>query len=293
MMLAVGHASPVDTNEISRVNDSGTGDAKATMTVGRTIDYEALSQDAMRSVVRTIMVDVAKHGLPGDHHFYISFDTTAAGTLISKRLLEKYPDEMTIVLQHRFWDLLVTPELFEVKLTFDGIPERLVVPFTSIRVFFDPSVRYGLQFEAAGGNQPSDEPGDAGGRSLIVQMGQETPRGRAPARKPRAPRKPRIETAPAADATAPPARGAAEERAGPRAVPDATGPATPSPHVHQMKQRPGRPALTQVPPAAAPTGESPTRQAATSASETAKPAAGEAAPAAGAQVLSLDSFRKK
>jgi uncharacterized protein len=118
------------------------------MTTGRMIDYEALSQDAMRGVVRTVLGHTAKSGLPGDHHFYISFDTQAPGVGLSRRLQEKYPEEMTIVLQHRFWDLAVTEDQFEVKLTFDGIPERLVVPFTAIKVFFDPSVRYGLQFEA-------------------------------------------------------------------------------------------------------------------------------------------------
>ncbi len=118
------------------------------MTGEHTIDYEALAQDAMRGVVRTILTKVAKTGLPGEHHFYISFDTLAPGSSISKRLKEKYPEEMTIVLQHRFWDLMVNEERFEVKLTFDGIPERLVVPFAAIKVFFDPSVRYGLQFES-------------------------------------------------------------------------------------------------------------------------------------------------
>jgi uncharacterized protein len=113
----------------------------------RTIDYEALAQDAMRGLVRAVLTRAAKLGLPGEHHFYISFDTLAPGAFISKRLREKYPDEMTIVLQHRFWDLAVTDERFEVKLTFDGIPERLVVPFNAIKVFFDPSVRFSLQFE--------------------------------------------------------------------------------------------------------------------------------------------------
>ncbi len=111
------------------------------------IDYEALAQDAMRGLVRTVLQRTAKSGLPGEHHFYISFDTNAPGVSISKRLREKYPNEMTIVLQHRFWDLSVSDERFEVKLTFDGIPERVVVPFSAIKVFFDPSVRYGLQFE--------------------------------------------------------------------------------------------------------------------------------------------------
>jgi uncharacterized protein len=112
-----------------------------------TIDYEALAQDALRGVVRTVLVQAAKTGLPGEHHFYISFDTGASGVVLSKRLKDKYPSEMTIVLQHRFWDLSVSDSGFEVKLTFDGIPERLVVPFGAIKVFFDPSVPYGLQFE--------------------------------------------------------------------------------------------------------------------------------------------------
>jgi uncharacterized protein len=128
-----------------------------TSDVDRTIDYEALAQDAMRGLVRTVLTKAAKVGLPGEHHFYISFDTLAPGAFISKRLREKYPDEMTIVLQHRFWDLAVTDERFEVKLTFDGIPERLVVPFNAIKVFFDPSVRFSLQFE---GPEPT---GDARG----------------------------------------------------------------------------------------------------------------------------------
>jgi hypothetical protein len=92
---------------------------------------------------------VAKSGLPGEHHFYIAFNTAAPGVSMSPRLRARYPEEMTVVLQHRFWDLTVTDERFEVKLTFDGVPERLVVPFAAIKVFFDPSVPYGLQFEEA------------------------------------------------------------------------------------------------------------------------------------------------
>jgi hypothetical protein len=122
-----------------------------------TIDYETLAQDAMRGVVRNVLLQAAKQGLPGDHHFYISFDTTAPGVILSKRLKDKYPHEMTIVLQHRFWDLSVQDDGFEVKLTFDGIPERLVVTFASIRVFFDPSVRYGLQFEDLDGEPETTE----------------------------------------------------------------------------------------------------------------------------------------
>jgi uncharacterized protein len=120
------------------------------MTTGeRHIDYEALAQDALRKIVRAVLIHVAASGLPGEHHFYIAFNTNSSGVSISPRLKEKYPEEMTIVLQHRFWDLIVNEERFEVKLTFDGIPERLVVPFAAIKVFFDPSVPYGLQFEGS------------------------------------------------------------------------------------------------------------------------------------------------
>ncbi len=114
------------------------------------IDYEALAQDAMRGVVRAVLHQIAKGGLPGEHHFYIAFFTQHPGVIISKRIREKYPEEMTIVLQHRFWDLAVQEDRFEVKLTFDAIPERLVVPFQAVKVFFDPSVPYGLQFEEPG-----------------------------------------------------------------------------------------------------------------------------------------------
>ena len=117
------------------------------MTAEPEIDYEGLVQDAMRGVVRSVLTGVVKSGLPGEHHFYIAFRTDATGVSISKRLKEKYPEEMTVVLQHRFWDLIVREKYFEVKLTFDSVPERLVVPFDAIKVFFDPSVPYGLQFE--------------------------------------------------------------------------------------------------------------------------------------------------
>ena len=129
------------------------------MTAERSIDYDALTQDALRGVVRTILTQVGKTGLPGDHHFYVAFDTQAPGVVLSRRLKEKYPEEMMIVLQHRFWDLLVADDQFEVKLTFDGIPERLVVPFAALRVFFDPSVRFTLQF----GDALQDDQQDAGG----------------------------------------------------------------------------------------------------------------------------------
>lgn len=112
---------------------------------GEQIHYKELEQEALRGVVRTVLTRVEKNGLPGDHHFFIAFDTQADGVNLSKRLKEQYPEEMTIVLQHQFWDLKVHETFFEIKLSFNEIPERLVVPYTAIKVFFDPSVPYGLQ----------------------------------------------------------------------------------------------------------------------------------------------------
>ena len=127
------------------------------MTIDREIDYEGLAQSALRGVVRSVLSRVAKSGLPGEHHFYIAFRTDAPGVLLSKRLKQKYPEEMTVVLQHRFWDLVVRDERFEVKLTFDGLEELLSIPFAAIKVFFDPSVPYGLQFEDAAGTSTQDK----------------------------------------------------------------------------------------------------------------------------------------
>jgi hypothetical protein len=113
------------------------------------IRYDLLAQDALRGVVKKVLTDVAAKGLPGDHHFFIEFDTQAQGVKISDRMREKYPEAMTIVLQHQFWDLIVQDERFDVGLSFSGVPERLSVPFAAIKGFFDPSVQFGLQFELA------------------------------------------------------------------------------------------------------------------------------------------------
>jgi hypothetical protein len=164
------------------------------MATGPSIDYAKLQQEAMRGVVRAVLQQIVKSGLPGEHHFYISFLTQAPGVILSKRLKEKYPSEMTIVLQHRFWDLIVFDDRFEVKLTFDGIPERLVVPFAAIKVFIDPSVRYGLQFdEEVSDNEPMPQPRHAlTADATYDQIGEANPDGpRAAPKKPRAPRKPR------------------------------------------------------------------------------------------------------
>jgi hypothetical protein len=111
------------------------------------IRYDVLARDAMRGVLRRVLTDAAKQGLPGDHHFYITFLTRAEGVKLSDRLMAQYPDEMTIILQHQFWDLTVTEDRFEVGLSFGGVPERLVVPFSAIKSFLDPSVQFGLQFD--------------------------------------------------------------------------------------------------------------------------------------------------
>jgi hypothetical protein len=124
------------------------------------IRYDVLARDALRGVLRRVLTDAAEHGLPGEHHFFITFLSTAEGVKLSPRLLAQYPEEMTVILQHQFWDLTVTEDRFEVGLSFGGIAERLVVPFNSIKSFFDPSVQFGLQFE------PNDAAAEAPAASL-------------------------------------------------------------------------------------------------------------------------------
>lgn len=129
------------------------------------IRYDILTQDALRGVVRKVLAEVAKTGLPGDHHFYVTFATQAPGVRISSRLLEEYPEQMTIVLQHQFWDLTVTEHALEVGLSFHGIPERLLVPFTAVQAFMDPSVQFAVTFQTPGIPTPAAEP--AGGPSIL------------------------------------------------------------------------------------------------------------------------------
>lgn len=113
------------------------------------IRYDVLTQDALRSVIRKVLDEVAVAGLPGDHHFFITFDTGFPGVRLSKRMRERYPESMTIVIQHTYWDLKVNDSGFEVDLTFNDIRERLAIPFAAIQAFFDPSVKFGLQFDVA------------------------------------------------------------------------------------------------------------------------------------------------
>ena len=124
------------------------------------IRYDLLVQDALKGVVRKVLSDAARDGLPGDHHFYISFRTDFPGVRLSNRLREKYPQDMTIVLQHQYKDLAVAEHAFEVGLSFSNIPERLRVPFDAVTGFFDPSVQFGLKFEiqAAGADATAPAP---------------------------------------------------------------------------------------------------------------------------------------
>jgi uncharacterized protein len=239
------------------------------MTAEQDIDYEALAQNAMRGVVRAVLGRVAKSGLPGEHHFYIAFNTQAPGVVISKRLKEKYPEEMTIVLQHRFWDLTVTDDRFEVKLTFDAIPERLNIPFSAIKVFFDPSVPYGLQFEDSeltGDKQRSASNADAsdfGTRDpRLPDVGQPATRGaRADSRTPS-----RLAT-----------ERTDKKRLPSRAKSDKGTETVPSKSVKPVEARPkvNVPAPTPTPTPVTPANEE-------------KPA-----PGGGAKIVSLDQFRKK
>ena len=202
------------------------------------IRYDLLVQDALKGVVRKVLGDAAKHGLSGEHHFYVSFRTDFPGVRISNRLREKYPQDMTIVLQHQYWDLSVTESGFEVGLSFSGVPERLVVPYDAVIGFFDPSVQFGLKFELNGAAEaapaPVPVPAPAAARRGAASEPAETP-----------PRKPVVSVT---------GRSAAPKLAAKPAGPD----------------KPAKAEKTEKPKAEKP-----------------------ADPAAGAEVVSLDSFRKK
>jgi len=116
--------------------------------------YDALVDDALRSVVRRVLTQVAEKGLPGSHHFYISFRSTDPGVVLPDYLRAKYPEEMTIVLQHQYWDLILGPNHFEVTVSFNKQQERIRVPFAALSAFVDPSVRFGLQFDRKDKAQP-------------------------------------------------------------------------------------------------------------------------------------------
>ncbi len=140
------------------------------------IRYDILVQEALRGVVRKVLSEVVRTGLPGEHHFYISFYTRAPGVRLSQRLLEQYDKEMTIVLQNQYWDLKVTETGFEVGLSFDGVPETLAIPFSALKGFFDPSVQFGLQLngESAAAESPHEK------QDAASEDGDEPPAGPAP-----------------------------------------------------------------------------------------------------------------
>lgn len=124
------------------------------------IRYDLLVQNAFREIFRKVLADVAAKGLPGEHHFLVTFRTGAPGVKISDRLRQAHPQDMTIVLQHQFWDLTVTETGFSVGLSFKNVPEKLVVPFAAVTGFFDPSVNFGAEFtvEQAASNDPKPAP---------------------------------------------------------------------------------------------------------------------------------------
>ncbi len=139
--------------------------------------YDQLAQAALKGVVREALRKVEKTGLPGEHHFFIQFNTKFPGVSIGERLSQKYPREMTVVIQHQFFNLQVLEDRFQVELSFDNIPEKLVIPFASVKGFLDPAVQFGLQFEVA----PTEE-------ALVAEPQTEV--------KPKAETKPKLDSKP-------------------------------------------------------------------------------------------------
>jgi uncharacterized protein len=122
------------------------------------IPYDEIVQDALRAVVGRVLREIEQTGeLPGEHHFYITFKTRMPGVSIPKHLMERFPDEMTIVLQHRFWDLKVEDDTFTVGLSFGGVPALLHVPFAAVTQFHDPAVEFALTFHASADEAPPEE----------------------------------------------------------------------------------------------------------------------------------------
>ncbi|WP_444464327.1 SspB family protein [Rhodobacter capsulatus] len=126
----------------------------------RSIDYGTLMHRAMRGLIQTVLTEVAEHGLPGAHHFFITFDTRAPKVEMADWLKSRYPEEMTIVIQHWFENLVVTDEGFSITLNFGNQPEPLVIPFDAVHTFVDPSVEFGLRFESQDSEEDEDEEDD-------------------------------------------------------------------------------------------------------------------------------------
>lgn len=213
------------------------------------IRYDLLVQDALKGVVRKVLGDAARDGLLDDHHFLISFRTDYPGVRLSSRLRERYPQDMTIVLQHQFWDLALTDQAFEVGLSFSGVPERLYIPFDALTGFFDPSVQFGLKFEV---DEEAEKPEGTGDKP-------------APAAKDLAPAPQPIDLQPKKPSVPVTAKSAAPKIAPKQAKP-ADEPDRRAPQAEKTE-----------------TGPKPAKEPAKKADE----------PAAGAEVVSLDAFRKK
>jgi hypothetical protein len=122
------------------------------------IDYPAILQDALRGAVRQVLEQVAEHGIPGDHQLFVGFRTQFPGVQVPRFLRDQYPEEVTIILQHQFWALEVTPEDFSVLLSFGGSRQQIVVPFAALTAFADPSADFGLRFDAAPPDESAPEP---------------------------------------------------------------------------------------------------------------------------------------
>jgi hypothetical protein len=228
------------------------------------IRYDIRAQHALRGLLRDVLAETAKKGLPGEHHFYISFDTRAEGVRLSPRLREQYPEEMTIVLQHQFWDLKVTDDGFEVGLSFGGVPERLAVPFAAVKSFVDPSVQFALQFEqlpevppAAAPAKPKPTTKSEKSREKLGLLADKVA-GNAPADKSKA-RRPASSPAPRTVPAIPPA------------------PPLPAPSKSALAPPKAAPAASKPAPAPKPAGSDD------------KPDK----PTGGAEVVPLDRFRKK
>ena len=132
------------------------------------IPYDEIVQEALRAVVGRVLGSIAEGGgLPGEHHFYITFKTQAPGVDIPQRLIERFPDEMTIVLQNRYWDLLVDTQRFSVGLSFNQVPSKLVIPYSAITGFHDPAVNFELRFQATEDGAPEHEPAENDGPAAV------------------------------------------------------------------------------------------------------------------------------
>ncbi|PDQ17600.1 hypothetical protein CN311_29135 [Mesorhizobium sanjuanii] len=147
------------------------------------IRYDILAQEALRGVMRKVLAEVARTGLPGNHHFFITFLTGAPGVRVSSRLRERYPEQMTIVIQFQYWDLKVTDTGFEVGLSFSDVPEKLEIPFSAVRGFYDPSVNFELEFDVKTETSDDEATQPAEPLAIVAEKKPETKKKAAEAEK--------------------------------------------------------------------------------------------------------------